>query len=261
MYRLARTLVALGVLALSASASAFVFYLTESDQPLRWKETAITVRASTVAPGELSPEEVDEAIAEAFATWHATGCVPAVSENGTTDATEAQLPPSIRGPADNIVVFIKTATHWAQRKHGKLEIAVTVIANNPETGEIVDADIEVNDAGFEFSVADHPGLGEVDFRSTLIHEVGHFYGLDHSLVRDATMFANYDSANPTGKRTLDADDRDGVCALYAIPFPPEDDDDCAGGGATSGLAAAIALLALRATRRRRAAVMVEASSR
>ncbi|MCC6622380.1 MAG: matrixin family metalloprotease [Deltaproteobacteria bacterium] len=234
----------------TTGASAYVFYLTEDGDPLRWKEDETIVRLSTVPAEELSQAEVEAAIDEALLAWSTTDCVPAVRREGTTDATEGSSPPTVRGPADNIVVFIESASHWSARRHGRLEIAVTLIANNSATGEIVDADIEGHDAGFVFSVAERPGVGQVDFRSTLVHEVGHLFGLDHSETRDATMFASYDAVDPTAKRSLHLDDIDGVCALYAIPFPPPDDDCCAGGGASGALGLAAAALVLGWRRRR-----------
>ncbi|MFO0749502.1 MAG: matrixin family metalloprotease [Myxococcota bacterium] len=249
-----RALLAVAVLLLVTSAHAFVFFVTEGGEPLRWKHTKTTMRTSTVAPEELDAAAVPVALAQAFASWDATGCVPKVTVGGTTDATEGSLPASTKGPADNILVFITTTQRWSQLGHGSKEIAVTVVANNPKTGEIVDADIEVNDGGFALSLADAPRPGEIDFLSTLTHEIGHFYGLDHSPETDATMFADYDPNNPTGKRTLSQDDIDGVCALYAIPFPAPD-DGCQGGGSVfGGLGFALALMAWRARAARRLAL-------
>lgn len=233
-----------------ATASAFVFFETESGEPLRWKADHMTVRVATVEPDELALADIAPTLTKSLATWFATGCVPDVTIIGTVDAVQGSLPPSTKGPADNIIVFIETAAHWSQRGHGTKEIAVTIVANNPKTGEIVDADIEVNDAGFDLTVSDASLPGQVDLQSTLTHEVGHFYGLDHSPGRETVMFPDFDPANPRAKRSLSQDDIDGICALYAIPFPPAE-DDCAGGGATAPLALAGAILAL-AWRSRRA---------
>jgi len=243
-----------------AGARAYEFYFTKGGDALRWKRDETVVRTSTVAAEELSHADIDAAVDEAIATWTATGCVPTVARGGTTDATEGSQPASVRGPPDNIVVFLQTAEHWTARRHGRLEIAVTLISNNPATGEIVDADIEVNDAGFDFSVGALPGIGQVDFRSTLIHEMGHFFGLEHSDIRAATMHESYDAGDPTSKRSLHLDDIDGVCALYAIPFPPPPDDDCgAAGGGSSPAAIVIALAALVANAGRRRVVKPRAA--
>lgn len=229
------------------AASAYEFYETSGGDPLRWKADTMNVRLSTVAPKELSLADVDSATKTGFQQWMAGGCVPAVTVSGTTDATQGSVPTSIKGPADNVVVFINDAQKWLARGHTQEEIAVTIIANNPNTGEIVDADIEVNNAFFALTMAENPSVGQVDFVATMTHEIGHFYGLDHSGVLAATMSAKYDETDPSSKRSLEADDTTAVCELYAIPFPK--DDSCSGGGA--GLAMWSATLLLLAARLKR----------
>ena len=233
-----------------ASVHAYQFYLTTGGDPLRWKRTLAEYRLATVMPGEMTLEEVESAFDRAIAAWDGSACTPEVVRAGRVDATEGAVPASVRGPPDNIIVFIPDTTHWATLKHGRLEIAVTVIANNPETGEIVDADIEVNDGGFEFSISEAPIAGRIDFHSTITHELGLVFGLDHSGAADATMFASYDAGDPAAKRTLAQDDIDGVCALYAIPFPDPPDDDCAGAGAPGTSVLIFSAFVILARRRR-----------
>lgn len=54
---------------------------------------------------------------------------------------------------------------------------------------------------------------DFDYQSVLTHELGHALGLDGSSDREATM---YESGRPgeTKLRTLEADDIDGIQALY-----------------------------------------------
>ena len=77
-------------------------------------------------------------------------------------------------------------------------------------GSIWDSDIELNAFQFTFSV-DGTAPGD-DLDSVLTHEVGHWFGLDHSKDPNATMFAEYGGG--TGFRTLSADDERGICAIY-----------------------------------------------
>jgi uncharacterized protein (TIGR03382 family) len=121
-------------------------------------------------------------------------------------------------------------------------IAVTTTTYNRATGEILDADIELNDwngqmgaaaSGNYFTCANPgpgtpecnpPGYGGsnciwTDLVNTLTHEIGHFVGLDHSQDDpNATMAA---SAEPGEfkKRTLEPDDVDGLCAMYPPNSP------------------------------------------
>ncbi|MCA9570089.1 MAG: matrixin family metalloprotease, partial [Myxococcales bacterium] len=65
---------------------------------------------------------------------------------------------------------------------------------------------------FDFSVTANPGPGKTDLQSIMAHENGHWLGLDHSAVAQATMYAYYSGG--TGPRTLHPDDETAVCDTY-----------------------------------------------
>jgi uncharacterized protein (TIGR03382 family) len=101
------------------------------------------------------------------------------------------------------------------------QIALTTTTFSTCDGEMKDSDIELNAAGFRFTVVDGPpctssgqdGCVDTDLENTLVHEIGHVIGLDHSPVRDATMYASA-PAGETSKRDLGDDDRAALCAIY-----------------------------------------------
>ncbi len=128
----------------------------------------------------------------------------------------------------NVLVVLRTG--W---EYDSGAIAVTTSAYDTRSGRVVDADIEINDEHFDFARVDETcrdGAGTMDLRNTLTHEVGHVVGLEHppntTRYENTTMFA---SAPPceTKKRSLETDDRDGICFIYpaggptAQCFPPE----------------------------------------
>jgi hypothetical protein len=92
-------------------------------------------------------------------------------------------------------------------------LALTTVTYNPDTGEIYDADMEVNTAEYKIVASDVPKADEYDLRSILTHEAGHFYGLAHAPDVEATMYASYDGGE-TKKRDLAPDDVCGICAAY-----------------------------------------------
>jgi MYXO-CTERM domain-containing protein len=84
---------------------------------------------------------------------------------------------------------------------------------DPETGEILDADVEVNTAQHDITI----GGNGIEFIDVATHEAGHIFGLGHSLNHNATMFASY---HFTGQITaLHPDDVAGICTIY----PPDRD--------------------------------------
>jgi hypothetical protein len=89
--------------------------------------------------------------------------------------------------------------------------ALTSVTFDSRNGRIQDADIEMNDDIFQFTIGDEQVL--VDVQNTLVHEIGHFLGLDHSSDADATMYFSAREGE-TKKRTLAQDDIDGICTIY-----------------------------------------------
>jgi hypothetical protein len=146
-------------------------------------------------------------------------------------------------------------------------VALTSVLYDPESGRILNADIELNGwdgggaalpdtqprNGWYFTCGDpaagcgtygQAGCQHMDLQNTLTHEVGHLVGLGHvPSLPDATMFPET-GPGETQMRSLSADDVEGVCAIY----PDQGDDGgcgCGNGGASSALALAVAALALR----------------
>ena len=99
------------------------------------------------------------------------------------------------------------------------ELALTTVTFAAATGQILDADIEINTAEYDLRPGESatPGEGAYDLQAVLTHEAGHFLGLGHSADRDALMFPRAGTAE-VARRTLGADDGQALCAAY----PPRD---------------------------------------
>jgi hypothetical protein len=112
----------------------------------------------------------------------------------------------------NVILFHDDV--WPHAGAGST-LALTTVTYNVDTGEIYDADMELNGANVEFST----GIDNVlyDLPSIATHETGHFLGMSHSSDGTATMFADY-MPGSTELRSLENDDIDGICATY----PPGD---------------------------------------
>lgn len=113
----------------------------------------------------------------------------------------------------NVITF---RDEWPYFQAGD-ELARTTVTYLVQTGEIVDADIEVNNE-IEFSTSDEIPALAFDLQSVLTHEAGHFLGIAHSTLRPETvMLTEYDPGS--NYRTLRADDVNAVCDVYGAPDP------------------------------------------
>ncbi len=114
----------------------------------------------------------------------------------------------------NVVTFVDD---WASRSmHDPRAFALTTVWHNRSTGEVYDADIEINQAiGTYAECAPSTGCddGRIDLANVLTHEVGHFFTMAHSDNPVSTMWW---MANPgdVDKRILRTDDITGICSIY-----------------------------------------------
>ena len=229
-----------------APSSAYVFFHTKKApvQNWRWWKRAgpLPFHVAQVTPQEVPLDQVPTIMQNAFDAWTDLPCglVPEVYYAGPVTTTKTTEPADTSIPADNIIVFVQSSAEWGALRHSQSELAITKVFADPDTGEIVDADMEINDAGFKFTISDAPDqAGEVDYIGTMVHEAGHFFGMDHSLTTTATMFVSYIAATPTDahpQRSLEQDDIDGVCLLYK-DAPAHVDPGTGGGGLDSGTCA------------------------
>lgn len=272
MKTLAAVLGALVLLGASRPAEAYRCSRTGSElgPSLIWENRRIEWVADDALGQDITDDAAElAAIRAAFDAWNTPDCSDLEFVFSGTRAN-VQAGASAGGPYQNVVVFLSEG--WPYERG---VIAVTTNAYQPSTGVVYDADIELNDQHFKFVLADRgcdARPGTMDLQNTLTHEVGHIIGLDHPpstrANEDVTMFA---SAPPceTGKRSLEQDDIDGLCAIYPkgqpnqqcfVPEQPsflvvdEDDDlggcSCASAPRARGVPAAILLLGFLLWRRR-----------
>lgn len=121
--------------------------------------------------------------------------------------------------APNANVWMYRDDFWPYAGSGST-LALTTVTYNVKTGEIYDADVEINSVEVPLTVGD--AQVQADLESIVVHEAGHFLGLSHSCSKDATMYASYVFGD-VGLRSLDADDVAGICAVYP---PGKDTSQC-----------------------------------
>lgn len=232
-------MLALGLL--PASAWAWKQTQVSSGCGERWLQTHLTYGITKPGLDGVPGNGFPQAIADAFLAWqqvscslcatglpnqapqacaaHPVGFDVSLSQESTTTGlgpgcvvTQAGKPCQVQ-PNGNFVVAMHD-----QWPFGASVVSTTVVTANLATGEIVDADIALDDLHHDFCTGTCKP-GQFDLCSTLTHEAGHFLGLDHSLEPDATMYASA-PAQENQKCSLEQDDRDGLCTAYTTSCNP-----------------------------------------
>jgi hypothetical protein len=243
-------------------ADAYVRYQGSSGNAFAWMPSCLPLPIA-VYPGtfsQMSPGEVAGAATAATAAWSA-GANPCTFIDFTVSLESG----SPRRGNDGRNAIILRNTSWCQLDatgacnpagpiYDPASLALTTVTARASTGEIFDADIEIN--AFQFPWADriaHPELADRhDLQNVLTHEFGHVLGLDHSCfvagvppmdhtgqpvpecanasasVSATTMYPS-STLGDLERRTLEPDDRAGVCGIYpaaATPCPPGTDASC-----------------------------------
>lgn len=188
--------------------------------PLRWRTgcSGYTVHSGGSPKLGFSSETVTIITDLAFRAWQDVDCGNGgpgfqVIDMGIAECDVAEY----NKDAGNTNVVVFRDGEWPNPDTGH-NIALTTTTFDPDTGELLDADIELNSAGYVLTVSDESV--DFDLLSVLTHEAGHFLGLAHSELPEATMYASY-QGETIDLRTPEPDDAAAICTLY----PPNDIDE------------------------------------
>jgi MYXO-CTERM domain-containing protein len=204
----------------------------EKGEPLVWADPCLSYAIDDRGSVWMDPKDIEVAVNASFATWEEANC------SGSTPnlVFKPSLQPSTCQRAEfntsgnvNTIAFLDPWKNPCADEndpgYDDSAFAVTVVWHNTTSGEILDADMMINDqlatpgnAGGPYTNCPDEGCppgnpGEVDLASIVTHEAGHFIGIGHSDVKDATMFAEA-ARTSVEKRDLAQDDIDAVCFIY-----------------------------------------------
>ncbi len=217
--------VALAVFSVAPEASAFCRSTTctgdcprdeeeckTTGKKLFWKTACVGYSVHEDGTENLPMKHVRPAIARSFGAWVDLECedggFATISFSELDDVSCHRTEYNPDDPNANIVLFQDTKWGYTSADNN---LAKTTVTFDDETGEILDADIEVNHAYNGFTISD--SNVDYDLVSVLTHEAGHFIGLDHTLDSVATMNATYEKGT-VDLRTIEPDDVAAACAAY-----------------------------------------------
>jgi hypothetical protein len=192
--KLMMTVVVAGFAAMPIPAAAYVRTVTSAGVPTAWKTPCVTMEFSLGAPPpELDAAEYLDAATQAGAAW-SNSSLDGVDRCTNVIFTVASVP-AVAGPVGmdhhNRLIFRQNS--WCRDPpptdptespcYDPSALAITSVFQLKNTGEIIDADLEVN--AYQFTWGDFVGHPEQfaskthDFQGAVTHEFGHVIGLDH----------------------------------------------------------------------------------
>jgi hypothetical protein len=184
--------------------------------PLYWANACVSYDIQQSASTQLSCDDAAVGIATAFSKWTGSMCDSTESGRVSIDVRDFgpvacnQVQYNQNGPNQHVIIFRDDAWPYMDSAN---RIALTTVTFNTLTGEIYDADMEINTHDYTLSVAASVASGGYDFASIVTHETGHFLGMAHSDDYHATMYAQYSPGDEV-MRSLTVDDTTGICSIY-----------------------------------------------
>jgi hypothetical protein len=200
--------------------------------PLYWSNHCVSYDLHADAQGQVS-DQVSYAVAsqiaaDAFAKWTETQC-PTTTGEGRVSIDAIDLGPvscdevNYNEDQGNQHVIIFEDQGFGDGADSSTEsgaisastLGLTTVTFDTETGELYDADMQINSQQ-PLATGDPVPAEGYDLQSIVTHEAGHFLGLAHTWDSSATMYWEY-TPGSSSKRILSDDDVQGICAIY----PPD----------------------------------------
>lgn len=150
-----------------------------------------------------------EAIQDSFARWRA------IRESNLDFEFTGPVAPGVTNANDNINTLRFVGSNITAGV-----FAVTITTFDTTTGEITDADMELNDRDFTWDTLGPTGTagtpGRAIIENVVTHEIGHFVGLDHPMNAQSTLFYA-SSAGVISQASLERDDVALIISDYPHP--------------------------------------------
>jgi hypothetical protein len=211
-----------------------------SGTPIFWQSLCASYSLFTAGSPEIPFDELHTTVQAAANTWQTAACdaeglVPQYFRLVPIADTSQPTGFDRNGVNANTISF---NSEWQlDTRHRLGTIAITLVSFDPSTGEILDADIEMNQAsdenldGFHFTTG-ASSTEAADLPTILTHELGHFQGLAHSDADTAVMWPTAGLGEQ--RRMLRTDDVQAICDAYNPEWAPTNDHSCPGNSVPYG---------------------------
>ncbi len=187
---------------IALSAHSFVPSKTIYDRELKWTSDNIIVgflpNAVNQNSSDLPMGEVKQILANTFNDW---------SAKANKSVFVAQVASPSQFSSSNTVKFSNNPIYFSAGV-----LAVTSVSHSAASGEILSADIMINDtlANSNRFSTNASSSSKVFIGDIISHEIGHFFGLGHSDVTGSTMMFSVFKE----QASLHPEDESGVRSLY-----------------------------------------------
>lgn len=191
----------------TGTAHGYAFKTTDEGTPLHWPEMPVGYAVSEEGSRDIDLRSAEGAARKGFEAWSAVSSASVRFEyDGVLPGLQAGMDSEEGAVNHNAVIWSRDV--WTYEPSA---MAITLSFYRPSTGELVDADIIVNELTYTWGVGADV---DNDLQNTLVHEVGHLLGLGHA--EDEPEATMYPSSPPgeLSKRDLHHDDISALEALY-----------------------------------------------
>ena len=183
------------------TAHAYIQNRSQNDSGVHWTNSVslIDIYVNAANSLGLNPTLVENAVGVSVNQWNGKSRIT-IRQNSTTGTNQER---------QNEVYFSSDPAIFA---NGSGVVGVTQVLFKNNTGEIIEADILLNNTFTDFTTTrtDPAFIGNV-----ITHEMGHFLGLGHSQVNGSSMFY----ALSRGQSEISDDDKAGVYSIYPTGDP------------------------------------------
>lgn len=198
----------------------------------RWPVSDLTyyIDSRAVDGSGITATESQNIMKATFKAWQDIDCSALTFTMLGNSSSQDVLPITMKENGKNELVWVSGSTECQKWQFGESALGVTLPMQDYSTGQITEADIAFNNCNYRGKwVEDASRMSDWDdisFTGVSVHEIGHFFGQQHSWLEDAERGSWDDPNQPTMapyispygySDSLEDDDKRGACFLYPDP--------------------------------------------